>query len=217
MSFREEEYVMLSALQHYVFCPRQCALIHNERLWAENGLTALGRIEHKRVDSVTGTTHGRVRTARSIRLVCHRLGIQGVADAVEYESFEKQGEKGCICRITPVEYKHGHPKENKADEVQLCAQALCLEERHGIHIESGYLYYHGTRRRKEVMFDKNLREWTERAISATRQLLLSGQLPPAYRTADCDACSLLELCLPLPKGVTATGYNERNFSILDEE
>ncbi len=208
---------MLSALQHYVFCPRQCALIHNERIWAENALTTLGKIEHERVDSAHGTTHGRVRTARSVRLVCHRLGIQGVADAVEYESVEEQGGASPFSRITPVEYKHGRPKEYKADDVQLCAQALCLEEMHGVTIPSGYLYYRQTRRRKEVILDAALRDLTERAIVATRLLLQSGALPPARRMADCDACSLLELCLPLPSGVTAAEYNERQFAMVEEE
>ncbi len=217
MPFAEDEYVMLSALQHYVFCPRQCALIHNEREWAENALTTLGKIEHERVDTAPGTTRGRLRMARSVRLASHRLGIRGVADAVEYETVAEQGGEARLCRVTPVEYKHGRPKEFRADDVQLCAQAFCLEEMHGIAIPTAFLYYRSPKRRKEVVLDAELRALTEQAIVETRRLLLSGALPPARRTDDCDACSLFELCLPLPSSVPASRYNARNFRAVEEE
>ncbi len=226
MSFAEDEYVSLSALQHYVYCPRQCALIHVERLWAENGLTTLGKIEHERVDTAPGTTRGKLRMARAVQLVCHRLGIRGVADAVEYEfaaaaeGVAGQGEgMGArhLVRVTPVEYKHGRPKEHLADAVQLCAQALCLEEMHGIAIPHAYLFYRQTRRRQEVVLDDALRTQTQDIITAARRLLLSGTLPPAYRHDGCDACSLFELCLPRPTTQTASAYNERNFRQLSDD
>ncbi len=224
MPFTEDEYVSLSALQHYVYCPRQCALIHVERLWAENGLTTLGKIEHERVDTAPGTTRGSLRMARHVQLVCQRLGIRGVADAVEYEfAAAEDGEAGQgtgahrLARVTPVEYKHGRPKEHPADAVQLCAQALCLEEMHGIAIPHAYLYYRQTRRRQEVLLDAALRAQTQDIIAATRHLLLNGTLPPARRRDECDACSLFELCLPQPTAQTASAYNERNFRQLTDD
>ncbi len=220
MPFGEDEYVSLSALQHYAFCPRQCALIHNEQQWAENSLTTMGKLEHERVDTAPGTTRGRFRTARAVRLVCHRLGIRGVADAVEYERGEGQGDNARLIRVTPVEYKHGRPKEYRADDVQLCAQAFCLEEMHGIDIPVACLYYRSTRRRKEIVLDATLRELTEQTILSTRELLMNGSLPPARRMEDCEACSLLELCLPLPLSSlsSARSYNEHQFrALLTEE
>ncbi len=223
MAFAEDEYVSLSALQHYVFCPRQCALIHNEQQWAENALTTMGKLEHERVDTAPGTTRGLLRTARAVRLVCHRLGIRGVADAVEYERVAEQGNGQGNCgverlrRVTPVEYKHGRPKDYRADEVQLCAQAFCLEEMHGIDIPVAYLFYRSTRRRKEVVLDAELRALTQRAVQETRELLALGTLPPARRMDDCDACSLYELCLPLPSGQRASAYNEQQFTSLLNE
>ncbi len=215
MPFADDEYVSLSALQHYVFCPRQCALIHNERLWAENALTTMGKLEHERVDTAPGTTRGNLRTARGVSLVSHRLGIRGVADAVEYER-EVVRAVG-FRRITPVEYKHGRPKDCRADEVQLCAQALCLEEMHGVEISEGVIYYRSTRRRREISLNAELRTLTELVIQKTRYLLASGLLPQARRMEDCDACSLQELCLPLPTGITASAYNEQQFNILSAE
>ncbi len=214
MAFADDEYVSLSALQHYVFCPRQCALIHNERLWAENALTTMGKLEHERVDTAPGTTRGALRTARGVLLACHRLGIRGVADAIEYERTAGQGggQEDGLCRVTPVEYKHGRPKEHQADAVQLCAQAFCLEEMHGIDIPVAYIYYRTTRRRQEVLLDAPLRERTEAAIVATRALLVGGTLPAACKHAECESCSLVELCLPLPSRLSAAAYNERNFS-----
>ncbi len=212
MPVNEDDYVSLSALQHYVFCPRQCALIHVEREWAENALTTFGKLEHERVDSLPGSTRGCFRTARSVRLVCHRLGIHGVADVVEYENHSGAGNASTAMRVTPVEYKHGRPKVHKADEVQLCAQALCLEEMHGVTICRGYLYYRSTKHRKEIVFDAALRALTEKIILSVRELLTSGYLPPACRMDACEACSLQNQCLPLPPGVSASEYNERNIS-----
>ncbi len=224
MSFTEDEYVTLSALQHYVFCPRQCALIHVERIWAENGLTTLGKIEHERVDTAPGTTHGNLRMARAVQLACHRLGIRGKADAVEYEfdtssndEFDQEMGARRLIRVTPIEYKHGRPKEHSADAVQLCAQALCLEEMHGISIPHAYIFYRQTRRRLKILLDDALRAQTQDIIAATRQLLLNGTLPPALRRKECDSCSLFEHCLPRSTSQTVTAYNERNFHQLTDD
>lgn len=203
--FREEEYITLAALQHMVFCPRQCALINTEQAWAENGLTTLGHIEHERVDSSEETIRGAIRTSRSVQLVCHRLGIRGVADVVEY----KTSFNGIT--ITPIEYKHGRPKEHRADEVQLCAQAFCLEEMHNCQIENACLFYHSIRHRCMIKLDEELRELTEKTIRDTRKLLLSGVIPPAIRSEHCNACSLFDYCLPRSSEEPASVYTNRIF------
>lgn len=201
-SLREEDYVPISALQHYIFCPRQCALIHTEQEWKENTLTTLGRMEHKRVDTAPGNTRGGIYTARGCYLVCRRLGIRGRADAIEYRS-----RGGDI--IGPVEYKHGRPKEHDADAVQLCAQALCLEEMHGCRIEQAFLYYHATRHRQTITLTPTLRRKTEETIAAVQALLQSRSLPPAHYRTECRACSLLPICLP--RHPSAGAYNNDSF------
>jgi len=208
--FAEDEYVSLSALQHYTFCPRQCALIHTEQLWEENALTTFGKIEHKRVDTAPDSILGGILTARSVRLVCHRLGIRGVADVVEYRD---DAQEQCVM---PVEYKHGRPagQGHEADSIQLCAQAFCLEEMRRRHIPCGCLYYHGIRRRVEVPLDSGLRERTCQAIFETRQLLQSRALPQAARKKACDACSLADICLPASASRSAKKYNEQSFAAL---
>ncbi len=201
--------VPISALQHYVYCPRQCALIHIEREWTENALTMFGNIEHERVDSGENTLRDGVLTVRTLHVVSRRLGIWGVADVVEYAT---QGSP----RITPVEYKHGRPKLHQADEVQLCAQALCLEEMHGTHIEQAFLYYHGIRRRHPVPLTPELRAVTERAVVETRRLIESGILPPAERHVGCSACSLVDICLPLTRRRSVIAFNNAEFATLSD-
>ncbi|EWY39810.1 CRISPR-associated protein Cas4 [Skermanella stibiiresistens SB22] len=179
----------LSALQHYLFCPRQCALIHVERQWAENRLTAEGRVLHERVDLGGKSTPRGVRTVRSMPLRCHRLGIGGVADVVELRGPGRQP--------YPVEYKRGKPKSHRADEVQLCAQALCLEEMFGATIPEGALFYGESRRRTAVAFDPDLRALTERVAEAARAMISSGVTPPPdHAPRKCGQCSLADLCQP---------------------
>lgn len=207
----EEHYIPLAALQHYMYCPRQCALIHLDREWQENCHTTMGKIEHERVDSGQHSIVQNVYTARSVRLVCHRLGIQGIADAVEYQF----GENRQIVRAArPIEYKHGRPKEGNEDAVQLCAQVLCLEEMHQINMSEASIFYHSTRRRITVTIDAELRALTEQCIHKTRQLLQSAQLPPADWKSGCRACSLEAVCLPLKKKISAHAYNNKQFSNL---
>lgn len=201
----DERSVPISALQHFVFCPRQCALIHTERLWAENALTFQGRRDHARVEAAKGTTKGCLREARSVQLASVKLGIHGVSDVVEYE----QTTEGI--HITPVEYKHGKPKPHYADEVQLCAQALCLEEMHLCCIEHGFLYYHELRRRIKVDFSEQLRDLTKKVVADTCSLLKSGTLPAAVKRKECSACSLYELCLPVSGLLSVSAYNDKMF------
>lgn len=185
----EDALIPLSALQHYLFCPRQCALIHVEQLWAENGATADGRILHEKVDAGRPERRPGVRTLRGVALRSLSLGVVGKADVVELV--------GSPSRPFPVEYKRGRPKAHRADEVQLCAQAICLEEAFGTDVPTGALFYGTTRRRTDVAFDTDLRALTSRIAAETRSMIGAGHTPPpVYRPAACDNCSMLDLCEP---------------------
>lgn len=181
----------LSALQHLAFCPRQCALIHLEGAWAENALTAEGRVLHERVDEAPGETRRGVRVARGVALRCGRLGLIGKADVVEFHA-----RRGGPPVPYPVEYKRGKPKPHDADRVQLCAQALCLEEMLGTPVPRGALFYGQPRRRDEVVFDASLRARTEAAAAALHALLAAGVTPPPEPGPKCRSCSLEPFCLP---------------------
>ncbi len=187
----EDDLIPISALQHYLYCPRQCALIHVERLWAENRQTAEGRLLHDRADKpMVERRHG-VRTVTAMPLSNAELGIAGVADAVEFHS----GDEG-ECPY-PVEYKRGRPKVHRADEVQLCAQALCLKAMFGVKVVEGALFYGTPRRRQVVVFDDALRSLTLGVIRDTRVMIAAGRTPTAtYDAGRCDACSLIDLCQP---------------------
>jgi CRISPR-associated exonuclease Cas4 len=185
--FSEDDLLPLSALQHLIFCERQCALIHIEGLWADNRLTVEGSHMHKKADTGPAETRGGVRITRGLALRSLRLGLIGKADAVE---FPKGGAP------FPVEYKRGQPKRDHSDEVQICAQALCLEEMLGVDIASGALFYGKTRRRVDVAFDAGLREETAAAARRLHEMVQSGVTPRAVRAPKCESCSLLELCLP---------------------
>lgn len=190
-----DDYIPLSALQHYLYCPRQCALIHLEQLWAESRHTAEGRLLHERADRPRGERRRGVRTVTAMPLAHHELGITGIADVVEFRANDT-GEQPY-----PVEYKRGRPKAHRADEVQLCAQALCLEAMLAVPVPEGALYYGKTRRRKVVPIDAALRQLTQEIIAATRSMLRSGRTPSAhYDPKRCDHCSLFDLCLPRTLG-----------------
>lgn len=187
MKYVESDYIMLSALQHYLYCPRQCALIHLEQVWVENRFTAEGKVLHERSDSGERLRHGRVRSVRTLPVASARLGLSGQADVVE---FHDDG------TVLPVEYKRGRPKKGRCDEVQLCAQALCLEEMLGVKVAEGALYYGTKRRRHPVVFDAELRALTETTIERVHALLTSGTTPSAEYGRKCDQCSLYSACLP---------------------
>lgn len=188
---QSDDLIPLSALQHYLYCPRQCALIHVERLWAENRQTAEGRLLHDRADTPQIERRHGVRTITAMPLSSTDLGIAGVADVVEFRA-----EKGRELPF-PVEYKRGRPKVHRADEVQLCAQALCLEVMFGCRVDEGALFYGQTRRRQAVAFDEGLRRLTWETIQATREMIRAGRTPTAnYLAKRCGACSLIDLCQP---------------------
>lgn len=200
--------IYLSRLQHYLFCPRQFALIELEDVWAENQWTAEGQVLHQKVNQPDQEKRGSVRTAWALRLANEQLGIEGVADVVEYHQQENGTETPY-----PIEYKRGKPKTHSADEVQLCAQALCLEEMHGLTVPEGALFYGETRRRKEVIFDKTLRDLTLQTILACREIVQSKVTPKAeYDAKKCKACSLIDQCHPQKFNKSAVAWLAQQLS-----
>ncbi|HEX7339925.1 MAG TPA: CRISPR-associated protein Cas4 [Rhodanobacteraceae bacterium] len=182
-----EPLVQLSALQHWGYCPRQCALIHIEQVFSENAFTARGRAAHKKVDEPGAEHAGTTRLERAMPLWNDTLGLIGKADLVE---FAADGTP------YPVEYKHGHRHAQRCDELQLAGQALCLEAMTGKPVPAGAIYHFSSRRRREVMIDNALREQTLQAIAAVRMLLAQPALPPPVNDVRCRHCSLRELCQP---------------------
>ncbi len=190
-----DDYIPISALQHYLYCPRQCALIHLEQSWAESRHTAEGRLLHERADKPSGENRRGVRTVTAMPLAHRELGLTGIADIVEFHDIDAEQ------RPYPVEYKRGRPKAHRADEVQLCAQALCLEAMLGVSVPEGALYYGRTRRRKIVAMEVAPRQLTTDTIAAVSAMLESRRTPFAhYEPKRCDNCSLFDLCLPKTVG-----------------
>lgn len=188
---RDPEPIPISALQHVVYCKRQAALIHLERMWAENVHTAEGQVVHIASDRGDRRIGRGVRRVHALPLASARLGVAGVADLVEFIA-GPDGETPY-----PVEYKRGKPKSHRADEVQLCAQALCLEEMTGRPVVEGALFYATTRRRLKVHLDDHLRATTEAAVATLAAILASEETPPpTMQRSRCRACSLSELCRP---------------------
>lgn len=197
--------IPLSALQHFVFCPRQCALIHNEQAWADNYLTAQGNALHERVDSGVPETRKGIRYERSVHVCAEQLGVSGILDLVEYDTVSGS--------LKPVEYKRGKPKPHLADEIQLCAQALCLEEMTGQTIQEAALWYGQTRHRHTVVLTEQLRQTTQDMIEQTQKLLSEGNTPPPQYGKHCKACSLLDECQPqLYEKDHSQNYNRYLFS-----
>lgn len=198
--YAEDDLLPLSALQHLLFCERQCALIHIEQMWMENLYTAEGHIMHERVDSGRSESRGSVRVAFSLPLRSLRLGLSGKADVVEFHREEGEAERNRSSppcwRPFPVEHKRGQPKKEVWDKVQLCAQALCLEEMLAVEVPKGALFYGKTRRRVDVVFDADLRRKTEETARRLHDLIGSGRTPPPVCTPACEHCSFLETCLP---------------------
>lgn len=187
MFFKEpDDPIMISALEHYSYCPRQCALIHVEQTFDENLYTMRGRTVHDRVDEVASEIQEGVRVERALPLWNRRLGLVGKADVVEFH-----GETPY-----PVEYKHGSRRKREHDDLQLCAQAVCLEEMTGKVVPRGAIFHHSSRRRREVVFDQKLRDLVEKTVQAIREMLSSKIIPPPVNDPRCKHCSLLESCMP---------------------
>jgi CRISPR-associated exonuclease Cas4 len=182
----ESDLVMISALEHYSYCPRQCALIHVEQTFDENLYTLRGRAVHERVDEPVAEFQEGVRVERALPLWSKRLGLIGKADVVEFHGATSY----------PVEYKHGSKREREHDDLQLCAQGICLEEMTGRVVPRGAIYYHSSRRRRKVEFTEVLRVEVERATAEIRKMLSEKILPPPVNDNRCRHCSLQDSCMP---------------------
>ena len=189
--FPEDDLLPISALQHLIFCERQCALIHIEQVWVENLFTAQGRVMHERVHNAPAESRREVRQEFGVSLRSLRLGLIGKADVIEFHRLSDDS-----WRPFPVEYKRGKPKTNNSDKVQLCAQAMCLEETLSTEIPCGAIYYGKERRRMDVEFDAALRAQTEETARRLHELIRSGVTPKAVYKPECESCSLLSYCLP---------------------
>lgn len=218
----EGDFLQLSGIQHFAFCRRQWALIHIEKLWQENLLTTEGDIFHQRAhDAQQRERRGDLLILRSLPVVSHRLGLSGSCDVIEFHidpgGISLRGEEG-LWQPYPVEYKRGSPKQHDADELQLCAQAMCLEEMLCCRIPEGALYYGETRRRLNVSFDDSLRLQVENAVAEMHQLMQRGHTPRVKPTKACGACSLKELCLPrLRRSGSVSAYLHRALAAAPEE
>jgi CRISPR-associated exonuclease Cas4 len=193
--YTESGLLPLSGLQHICFCERQCALIHVEQVWLENRFTAEGRIMHDRVDSGKSESRRDVRITFAVSMRSLRLGLIGKADVVEFHR-ETSPERKTIWRPFPVEYKRGRPKKDNCDKIQLCAQALCLEEMLGHRIDVGALFYGKARRRQDVNFDDDLRVETEQMAKKFHALFNARTTPKPVFDKRCPNCSFLSYCLP---------------------
>ncbi|HVJ48739.1 CRISPR-associated protein Cas4 [Desulfitobacterium sp.] len=193
-TYSEDDLLSLSGIQHFAFCERQWALIHVENQWAENVRTVEGQQLHERVDDPYFTeTRNDVKVVRSAPLISWQLGFYGIADVVEYSRLPESQK---YTEITIVEYKRGKPKSDARDEVQLCAQAMCLEEMTGTQIEFGFLFYGETKRRQMVNFNEELRKQVMELSEKMHELFEKGITPLPIKARKCNNCSLKDLCLP---------------------
>ena len=216
----EDDLLPLSALQHLQFCERQCALIHLEGVWSENRLTAEGRILHERVHEAGDETRDGVRIVRGLRLHSLTLGLYGVADVVEFHRVTDGGTtvpgvEGLWCPVV-VEYKRGRPKPDICDQVQLCAQAMCLEEMLGVQLGEGSIFYGQPRRRELVTFHEDLRSQVRSTAVRLHELIDQGRTPPAHYDARCRNCSLVDLYLPRRLTASVGDYLDKAFHELPE-
>ena len=188
------EPVMISALEHYSYCPRQCALIHIDQSWDDNSFTARGTIRHERVDRAEAEERPGIRREWAVPLWSERLGLVGRADLIEFRPV--QGAP----RPYPVEYKSSKRRQWAHEAIQLGAQALCLEEMTGEPVARGAVYYHGSRARREIEIDDSLRALVAATVEAVRAQLAGSVLPPPVNDARCRQCSLIDICMPAVSG-----------------
>lgn len=222
MTYDDDLMLMLSGIQHYMFCPRQWALIHIEQQWDENHLTAEGQLLHENVDNPAyRQKNGDVITLRAVNIASHALGLYGVTDAIELLPSEDATDAIThpqypgYWRPYPIEYKRGHRKPDERDEVQLTAQVICLEEMYGIHIPEAALFYHETRHREVVTIDEHLRQLTYELSDAMHRTFENGVTPKAEERRGCKSCSLIDICSPgLTKKTSVANYLKKT---LDEE
>lgn len=200
MEYKEEDFLLLSGIQHFAFCRRQWALIHIEQQWEENVRTFEGRIMHENAHNpLFKEKRGEVLTVRAMKIFSRELGVSGECDIVEFHA-DSQGiplrERQGLYRVVPVEYKRGVPKEHDADELQLTAQAMCLEEMLQAQIVGGYLYYGETKHRVEVVFSEELRKKVKNCFQEMHQYYQRGYTPKVKTGTKCKQCSLQNRCMP---------------------
>lgn len=202
-----DNYLLISGIQHFIFCRRQWALIHIEQLWDENYFTIDGQIKHEKVDkSDVSELKNNTRIIRSMPIASHKLKIQGKCDVVELKPdadgfyFSKYNEK---YKVYPVEYKRGKPKTDESDIMQLLAETMCLEEMLGLRIEEGACFYFETRRRERVVFTEDLRNRLTNIIDEMNNYYDRRYTPKVRKTNKCKSCSLRDLCLPELDGITS--------------
>lgn len=220
--YDDDQMLMLSGIQHYMYCPRQWALIHIEQQWSENRLTAEGQLLHRTVDNPAyRQKNGDVITLRAVHVASHTLGLYGITDAIEL--LPSDGSEDAIThpryegfwKPYPIEYKRGRRKSDERDEVQLAAQVICLEEMYDIHIPEAALYYHETRRRDIVTISDSLRQLTYELSEAMHKTFVKGFTPKAVEKRGCGNCSLINICGPELTKKTSVAYYLKK--ILDEE
>lgn len=220
--YLEEDFLALSGIQHFSFCERQWALIHIEQQWNENLLTVLGDLVHKRAhDEAVRERRGDTLIVRGLDVRSFKLGLVGKCDVVEFredeDGFPLQGEEGAW-RVIPVEYKRGKKKQYDADRMQLCAQAICLEEMFCCEIEAGFLYYNETRSRERVEFDSDLRSAVQDASTKMHELFSRRCTPAAAKKRACRSCSLESLCVPqMASKESVAAYFDRRLGDLHEK
>lgn len=202
MPYSDDDCIAISGLQHLAFCKRQWGLIHLNQEWAENFLTANGKIMHERVDSGYQEFRKGVKQFSGLHIKNMELGLYGRMDVLEIEKTDGPSvdipwiKLSGNWRLRPVEFKHGKPKDHDADLVQLCAQALCLEEMTGLNVQEGSIFYCELRRRTEFEFDDEIRTRTIELAKEAHQLISSGLLPEVESNHNCKSCSLIDFCQP---------------------
>lgn len=222
--YSEEEMLQLSGVQHFVFCPRQWALIHIEQLWADNSLTVEGSLLHENVDNpfnreVNGPS---VITLRGLRLCSSRLGLSGIADAVEIHPYpDAPAGKQAILKsglfdALPVEYKRGKSKINDCDRLQVVAQSVILEEMLKIKITRGAVFYWETRHREYIDISEDLRGNLHTVVAMMHDIARSNILPSPIKKPHCRSCSLLDVCIPSLSGRSALKYLKNSLDVIDE-
>lgn len=215
MEYKEEDYLMLSGIQHFLFCRRQWALIHIEQQWEENVRTVEGNLFHQKAhDGYSSEKRKDVIISRGMPVFSRTMGVSGVCDIVEFRRDDRNGislhGRDGNYMVYPVEYKKGQPKENEADILQMAAQAMCLEEMLECSITKGYLFYGEIRRRLEVPLDGNVRQKVRDAYCEMHRYVQRRYTPKVRRTKACNACSLKNICLPqLMKGKSVKEYISR--------
>lgn len=213
MKYTDDDMLMLSGIQHYRFCPRQWALIHIEQQWNDNRLTVEGHILHKRVeDPFYRQKCGDYISLRSVNVASQKLGLYGITDVVELHQTNDENNSirhpkyPGLWLPYPVEYKHGHPKRNEVDLVQLAAQAMCLEEQYDITIPFGAFYYAEIRQRVEIEIDGRLRQLVRECAEEMHKVFQSGKIPSISQEKHCNNCSLKDICMPETADCTKVSY-----------